>query len=68
MLRRRLFSLMILNSNVWPMQVLDVRDAAQRDLRAGQERIHAHQVHRHAALDLADQRAGHLLVVLVGVP
>ena len=66
MLRRRLFSLMILNSKVWPDQVFDIGNATQRDLRAGQERVHAHQVDRHAALDLAGERARHLLVGLVG--
>jgi hypothetical protein len=38
-------------------EVLDVRDPAERDLRAGQEGVHAHQVDRDAALDLADERA-----------
>src|SRR5690606_35626461 len=46
-------------------QVLDVRHAAQRDLRARQERIHAHQVDRNAALDLPRQRARNLLDLLV---
>src|SRR5690606_5674254 len=47
-------------------KVLHVRNPAQSDLRTRQERIDAHEVDRHAALDLADQRAGHLLIVLVG--
>src|SRR5258708_4761357 len=47
-------------------QLVDVRNATQRDLRAGQERVHAHEVHDHAALDLLDERAFHRLIVLVG--
>src|SRR5437870_7083744 len=48
-------------------QLVDVGDAAQRDLTAGEERVHAHQVHHHAALDLLHQRARHGLVPLVGL-
>ena len=46
-------------------QVFDVRNATQCDLRAGQERVDAHQVHRHAALDLAGEHAGHLVVLFI---
>ena len=38
-------------------QVLDVRDPAQRDLRPGEEGVHAHEVDGDAALDLPDQRS-----------
>ena len=47
-------------------QLVDVRHPAQRDLAAGQERVDAHQVHHHAALDLLDQGALDRLVALVG--
>ncbi len=47
-------------------QLIDVGHAAQRDLRARQERVDAHEVHDHAALDLLDQRAFDGLVGLVG--
>src|SRR6185503_10618503 len=46
-------------------QLVDVRDAAERDLRSRQERVDAHQVHHHTALDLLDQGAFHRLIVLV---
>src|SRR5206468_2544704 len=46
-------------------QLVDVRNAAQRDLAAGQERIHAHQVHHDAALDLLHERAADAFVLLV---
>ena len=38
-------------------QVLDVGHPAQGDLRAREEGVHAHEIHGHAALDLANQRA-----------
>jgi hypothetical protein len=66
MFRRRLLSLMILNSNFWPRQLVDVRHATQRDLRAGEERVDAHEVDDHATLDLLDERAFDRLIVLVG--
>src|SRR5437867_4004783 len=47
-------------------ELIDVGHAPQRDLAAGEERVHAHQVHHHAAFDLLDQRARHRLVLLVG--
>jgi hypothetical protein len=47
-------------------QLVDVRHAAQRDLRAREERVDAHEVDHHAALDLLGQRARHGLVGLVG--
>jgi hypothetical protein len=47
-------------------QVLDVRDASQRDLRTRQEGVYAHQVDGHAALDLAHQRALDWTVRIVG--
>src|SRR6266849_712622 len=40
-----------------PEELVDVGHAAQRDLAARQERIHPHQVHDHAALDLLHERA-----------
>src|SRR6185437_16356211 len=40
-----------------PEQLVDVRYAAESDLRSGQERVDAHQVDHDAALDLLDQRA-----------
>ena len=47
-------------------QLVDVGHPAERDLAPGQERVDAHQVHDHAALDLLDQRALDRLVALVG--
>src|SRR5205807_5667780 len=35
-----------------PQQLVDVRDPAQRDLAPREKRVHAHEVHHHAALDL----------------
>ena len=49
-----------------PEQLINVGHAAQCDLRAGEERVDAHEVHDHATLDLLDQRAFHGLVGLVG--
>src|SRR5687767_12890841 len=43
-------------------QVFDIRNPTQCDLRSGQERVYAHQIHGHAALDLARKHAGHLVV------
>src|SRR5438445_9501343 len=48
-------------------QLVDVGYAAQRDLTAGEERVHAHQVHHHAALDLLHERPAHRLVLLMGL-
>src|SRR5579863_2779421 len=48
-----------------PQQLVDVRHAAQRDLGPRQERVHAHEVHHHTALDLLDQRPLDRLVGLV---
>src|SRR5690348_5090459 len=47
-------------------QLVDVRDATERDLGAGEEGVDAHEVDDHAALDLLDERAFHRLLVLVG--
>src|SRR5436189_75356 len=47
-------------------ELVDVGHAPQGDLAAGEERIHAPQVHHHAAFDLLDERARHRLVLLVG--
>ena len=66
MLRRRLLSLMILNSKRLAEELVDVRHLAQRDLRAGQERLDAHEVDDDAALDLLHERALDRLVALVG--
>ncbi len=49
-----------------PEQLVDVRHAAERDLRAWQERIDAHEVDDHTALDLLDERAFDRLIGLVG--
>src|SRR5262245_5330753 len=46
-------------------QLVDVRHAAERDLRAGEERVDAHEVDDDATLDLLDEDAGHRLVGLV---
>src|SRR5882762_14843 len=46
-------------------QLVDIRNAAQRDLTAGQERVHPHQVHDDAALDLFHERPGDALVLFV---
>ena len=48
-------------------QVLDVGHAPERDLRAREEGVHPHDVHRDAALDLAGQQPLHGTVVVVGV-
>src|SRR5438270_6698073 len=50
-----------------PQQLVDVGHAPQRDLAAGEERIHAHQVDHDAALDLLDQGARYRLVLLMGL-
>src|SRR5438034_5791016 len=46
-------------------QLVDVRHATKRDLRSGQERIDAHEVDDHAALDLLLQHVIDRLIVLV---
>src|SRR6185295_4745968 len=46
-------------------QLVDVWNAPQRDLAAGQEGVHAHQVDDDAAFDLFDQRAGDAFILLV---
>ncbi len=66
MLRRRLLSLMILNSNFWPSSSSMLGTRRRAICEPGQERVHAHQVDHHAALDLLDQRAFDRLVRLVG--
>src|SRR5205807_2503877 len=50
-----------------PQQLVDVGHPPQRDLAAGEERIHAHQVDHDAALDLLDQGARYRLVLLMGL-
>ena len=47
-------------------QLVDVRDATERDLRTREECVDAHEVDDHATLDLLDERAFHRLIVLVG--
>src|SRR2546425_776280 len=47
-------------------ELVDVGHAPQGDLAAGEERIHAQQVHHYAAFDLLHERARHRLVLLVG--
>src|SRR5687767_2387630 len=46
-------------------ELVDVRHAPQRDLRAGEECVDAHEVDDHTTLDLLDERAFHRLIVLV---
>ncbi len=46
-------------------EIVDVRDATQRDLRPGEERVDAHEVDHDAALDLLDEDALDRLVGLV---
>ncbi len=46
-------------------QLVDVRHPPERDLAAGKECVHAHQVHDHAALDLLDEGALDGLIALV---
>src|ERR1043166_5223773 len=46
-------------------QLVDVRDATQRDLAAGQECIHAHQIDDDAAFDFLDQRTGDAFVLFM---
>src|SRR5213079_2695618 len=48
-----------------PQQLVDVGHAPQRDLAAGEERVHAHQIHDDAALDLLHQRAGDAFILLM---
>src|SRR2546430_10219587 len=57
----------LFRSEALAQELVDVGHAPQGDLAAGEERIHAHQVHHHAAFDLLDQRARHRLVLLVGL-
>ena len=47
-------------------QFVDVRHATERDLRTREERIDAHEVDDHAALDLLDERAFDRHVAFVG--
>src|SRR5688572_20442699 len=47
-------------------ELVDVRHATQRDLRAGEECVDAHEVDDHATLDLLDERAFDGLIILVG--
>jgi len=47
-------------------QFVDVRHPAERDLRARQEGVDAHEVDDHAALDLLDERPFDRLIALVG--
>src|SRR2546423_4043934 len=47
-------------------QLVDVRDATQRDLRSGQECIDPHEIDDHAAFDFLDQGTAYWLIVLVG--
>ena len=49
-----------------PEQLVDVGHATECDLRTRQERINAHEVDDHAALDLLDERAFDRHVALVG--
>src|SRR4029078_6422790 len=47
-------------------QLVDVRDASQRDLRAGEECVDTHVVDDDTTLDLLDECAFDRLIVLVG--
>src|SRR5206468_10731433 len=46
-------------------ELVDVGHAPQGDLAAGEEGVHSHQVHYHAAFDLLDERARDRLVLLM---
>src|SRR6185503_7952331 len=46
-------------------QLVDVRNAAERDLRTREERVDAHEVDHDATLDLLDERALDGRVVLI---
>src|SRR3954469_20714663 len=46
-------------------ELIDVRHATERDLRTREERVDAHEVDDHAALDLLDERAFDRLIVLI---
>src|SRR5689334_19963201 len=46
-------------------QLVDVRNATERDLRARQECVDTHEVNDNSAFYLLDERAAHRLVVLV---
>src|SRR5664279_1513606 len=46
-------------------QLVDVRNAAERDLRTRKECVDAHEVDDHATLDLLDERAFHRLIGFV---
>src|SRR4029077_19123174 len=48
-------------------QLVVVGPPPQRDLAAWEKRVHAHQVHHHAALDLLHERARDRLILLVGL-
>src|SRR5688500_3665741 len=49
-----------------PEKLVDVRHAPQRDLRAGEERVDAHEVDDDTTLDLLDERTFDGLIVFVG--
>src|SRR6266566_890824 len=49
-------------------QLVDVRHATERDLAARQERIHAHEVHDHAALDLLHEGPRDRFIFFVRFP
>ena len=66
MLRLALVELDDLELELLAEQLVDVGHATERDLRSRQERVDAHQVDHHAALDLLDQGAFSRLVGLVG--
>src|SRR5688500_6068139 len=46
-------------------QLVDVRDAAERDLRTREERVDTHEVDHDATLDLLDERAFDRLIILI---
>src|SRR5687768_11058331 len=46
-------------------KLVDVRNATQRDLRSGEERVHSHEIYDDATLDLLVERTAHRLVVFV---
>src|SRR3954471_6482191 len=47
-------------------QLVDIGHPPKRDLAAGQEGVHTHQVYHHSALDLLDQGSLDRLIALVG--
>ena len=67
MLRRVLLSLMILKSNCWPEELIEVLHLPDVDLRAGQKGLDPEQVDDDTALDPSRQLSLHRRAGIVGV-